>query len=100
MRHNSKFKDVQACRKRNYMYCFTESLTTAFFSHFLKVYITIDDINDNCPEFLNGLYFGTVPESAEDGTSIIDVIATDKDQGLNAQIVYTIKQNSITSSGL
>ncbi|RUS73609.1 hypothetical protein EGW08_018632 [Elysia chlorotica] len=66
----------------------------------VPVYITIDDINDNCPEFLNRVYTGTVPESADGDTSIIDVIATDKDEGINAQIVYAIKPGSLNPPDL
>ncbi|GFO04281.1 cadherin-87a [Plakobranchus ocellatus] len=61
----------------------------------VPVYITIKDINDNCPIFTqrNG-YSGTVPESAEPDTSIIDLIASDRDEGPNAQIVFAIKPGS------
>ncbi|GFR67788.1 cadherin-87A, partial [Elysia marginata] len=60
----------------------------------VPVYISIQDVNDNCPVFRERFYTGTVPESSEEDTSIIDIIATDKDEGINAEIVYAIKPNS------
>ena len=48
------------------------------------------DINDNPPEFEMATYTVTVDESASVGMSIVDVFATSKDAGVNAEITYGI----------
>ncbi|CAL1530727.1 unnamed protein product [Lymnaea stagnalis] len=64
----------------------------------VPVYISILDVNDNCPIFSKTHYEGKVPESAGAGTNVIDLVATDADEGINAEIVYTISGGN--SSGL
>jgi hypothetical protein len=56
--------------------------------------IDILDINDNVPIFGKSIYRKTVPEDTSPGTSIIQVIATDKDAGENARITYAIDSDS------
>ncbi|KTG39169.1 hypothetical protein cypCar_00009522 [Cyprinus carpio] len=51
----------------------------------LTVYIA--DANDNAPQFLqDGGYQARIPENTPIGTEVIQVEATDKDQGLNGQL--------------
>lgn len=52
--------------------------------------MTVSDINDNTPEFVNSPYSVTIAESLSGGSSVVHISATDKDLGTNAEIVYTL----------
>uniref|UniRef100_A0A669B5Q7 Cadherin-10 n=1 Tax=Oreochromis niloticus TaxID=8128 RepID=A0A669B5Q7_ORENI len=57
--------------------------------------IKIHDINDNAPKFAKEIYFASVPEMSEVGTSVATVTATDADDqtyGNSAKLVYSILQ--------
>ncbi|XP_051796456.1 cadherin-10a isoform X1 [Acanthochromis polyacanthus] len=57
--------------------------------------IKIHDINDNAPKFAKEIYFASVPEMSEVGTSVVTVTATDADDqtyGNSAKLVYSILQ--------
>ncbi|KAM3860834.1 cadherin-10-like isoform 1-T1 [Diretmus argenteus] len=57
--------------------------------------IKIHDINDNEPKFAKEIYFASVPEMSEVGTSVVTVTATDADDqtyGNSAKLVYSILQ--------
>uniref|UniRef100_A0AAQ6I9T1 Cadherin-10 n=1 Tax=Anabas testudineus TaxID=64144 RepID=A0AAQ6I9T1_ANATE len=57
--------------------------------------IKIHDINDNEPKFAREIYFASVPEMSEVGTSVVTVTATDADDqtyGNSAKLVYSILQ--------
>uniref|UniRef100_A0A665X1F5 Cadherin-10-like n=1 Tax=Echeneis naucrates TaxID=173247 RepID=A0A665X1F5_ECHNA len=57
--------------------------------------IKIHDINDNAPKFAKDIYFASVPEMSEVGTSVVTVTATDADDqtyGNSAKLVYSILQ--------
>ncbi|KAA0196529.1 hypothetical protein HAZT_HAZT009458 [Hyalella azteca] len=56
------------------------------------VNITIQDMNDNQPIFIQSRYFATVPENATIGTSVLEVLATDTDAGENGRISYSINR--------
>ncbi|TRY60847.1 hypothetical protein DNTS_021639 [Danionella cerebrum] len=70
----------------------------------LTVYIA--DANDNSPQFLqDGGYQVRIPENTPIGTEVIQVEATDKDQGLNGEIQYSLLTSTSqfginTSSGI
>ncbi|XP_050928277.1 protocadherin alpha-4 isoform X29 [Lates calcarifer] len=53
--------------------------------------ITVDvlDVNDNSPVYTKELYSATVKENVPVGTVIIQVNATDLDQGANGEIIYS-----------
>ncbi|XP_077398228.1 protocadherin Fat 3a isoform X4 [Festucalex cinctus] len=54
----------------------------------LTVYIL--DANDNAPQFLQeGGYRMIIPENTAIGTDVIQVEATDKDHGLNGEVLYS-----------
>ena len=56
-----------------------------------SVIITVADINDNAPVFVPGDYFFTVSVSdISTNSSLVQVMATDQDTGVNAQISYSI----------
>ncbi|XP_068604150.1 cadherin-10a [Brachionichthys hirsutus] len=57
--------------------------------------IKIHDINDNEPKFAKEIYFASVPEMSEVGTSVVTVTANDADDqtyGNSAKLVYSILQ--------
>ena len=51
------------------------------------VEIVIVDVNDNKPLFTQTNYHGSVREDSIPGTSILEILATDRDQDLNGRIV-------------
>ncbi|KAK4297732.1 hypothetical protein Pmani_029851, partial [Petrolisthes manimaculis] len=55
-----------------------------------KVNIYITDVNDNPPKFLRKPYRAQVPEGSTLNTQVIRISATDADEGLNGDIVYSI----------
>ncbi|XP_048580487.1 cadherin-23-like isoform X2 [Nematostella vectensis] len=56
----------------------------------VPVYVTIVDVNDNQPVFANKLYSTSISESALNGSSVIQVAATDADTGINSRLTYRI----------
>ncbi|XP_030595814.1 protocadherin alpha-2-like [Archocentrus centrarchus] len=55
----------------------------------LKIVVYVMDINDNSPVFSQPLYQAQVTENAQFQTSIVTVSATDLDEGINSEIVYS-----------
>ncbi|NWT02465.1 CAD19 protein, partial [Mionectes macconnelli] len=57
--------------------------------------IKVRDVNDHEPQFLDGPYVATVPEMSPEGTSVIQVTATDGDDpsyGNSARLLYSLIQ--------
>ncbi|XP_006795033.1 cadherin-7 [Neolamprologus brichardi] len=57
--------------------------------------ITVQDINDNVPQFQNEPYVSSIPEMCPIGTTVAQVTATDADDpmfGNNAKLIYSILQ--------
>uniref|UniRef100_A0AC11C9G5 Cadherin 19 n=1 Tax=Ovis aries TaxID=9940 RepID=A0AC11C9G5_SHEEP len=61
-----------------------------------SVLIKLSDVNDNKPIFKDSLYRLTVSESAPVGTSIGKIMAYDRDIGENAEMDYSIEDDSGT----
>ncbi|XP_034851986.1 cadherin-19 isoform X1 [Mirounga leonina] len=61
-----------------------------------SVLIKLSDVNDNKPIFKERLYRLTVSESAPAGTSIGKIMAYDNDIGENAEMDYSIEDDSQT----
>ena len=55
-----------------------------------QVYIEVGDINDNDPVFDPVNYTVSVYENSPVGTPLINVTATDADNGQNAKITYSV----------
>ena len=53
--------------------------------------ITIQDINDNNPQFNATRYRGEIIENAPPGTFVVAATATDRDSGTNGQLSYTLE---------
>ncbi|XP_047196502.1 protocadherin alpha-3-like [Hippoglossus stenolepis] len=56
-----------------------------------QLIINVLDINDNIPIFSETLYKTRIPENTPVGTTVIAVNATDADEGLNSEIVYSLR---------
>ncbi|NXA36649.1 CAD23 protein, partial [Eudromia elegans] len=54
------------------------------------VYVTVLDVNDNRPIFLQSSYEASVPEDIAAASSIVQVEATDADEGANGRVWYRI----------
>lgn len=61
--------------------------------------LEVTDINDNAPEFEQQVYHANVMEVSDPGTSVIQVIANDKDEGNNSAITYSLLESPDTHSG-
>ncbi|XP_042318156.1 protocadherin gamma-B1-like [Sceloporus undulatus] len=53
-----------------------------------QIWINITDANDNPPIFMQDIYKVSMQESVPVGSLLLQVAATDKDDGINAQIEY------------
>ncbi|XP_071128543.1 cadherin-87A-like isoform X4 [Mytilus edulis] len=65
----------------------------------VRVYISLDDINDNPPVFTQSNYVATIIETVPVGIQVLQVFATDADIGYNAEIAYTITNNTGDPNG-
>ncbi|NXU52532.1 CADN protein, partial [Turnix velox] len=61
---------------------------------FTTVYVNITDVNDNVPFFVSSNYEVSVPEGADVGTSVVQVLATDLDSGLHGEVHYLILKDA------
>lgn len=53
--------------------------------------MAVEDSNDNVPYFTSTVYDAVAYESSPIGTSVLQVTALDKDNGINGQLTYTIQ---------
>eukprot|EP00118_Oscarella_pearsei_P012437 m.91691 g.91691 ORF g.91691 m.91691 type:complete len:1711 (+) comp36705_c0_seq1:99-5231(+) len=54
------------------------------------VVVTISDVNDNAPKFIQKSYAANVSESAPIGTTVVQISAVDIDAGSNSKLTYSI----------
>ena len=57
------------------------------------------DANDNSPQFESSSYEAEVYENEAAGSTVVRLHATDRDEGLNAAIVYRFTEQTMTSHG-
>lgn len=55
-----------------------------------KLIVRVKDENNHQPVFLKSLYIGEVSDSADTGTTVLNIQAYDEDSGLNGQVRYYI----------
>ncbi|EMP32162.1 Protocadherin-10 [Chelonia mydas] len=60
-----------------------------------SIQVRVSDVNDNAPRFSQPLYQVYVSENNVPGAYIYAVSATDRDQGANAQLAYSILESQI-----
>ncbi|XP_030648083.1 protocadherin Fat 3 [Chanos chanos] len=58
----------------------------------VTVFVQVEDVNDNAPEFTGLPYYAAVQVDAEPGSSIFQVSAIDQDKGMNGEVSYTLKE--------
>uniref|UniRef100_UPI0037E85444 protocadherin alpha-3-like n=1 Tax=Semicossyphus pulcher TaxID=241346 RepID=UPI0037E85444 len=56
-----------------------------------QIIINVLDNNDNAPVFSSSLYKARIPENLSAGKTVIVLNATDADEGLNAEIEYSLR---------
>ncbi|XP_037118459.1 protocadherin Fat 4 [Syngnathus acus] len=61
---------------------------------YLQVNVTIQDINDNPPVFEREQYQASVFEDAAVGSSVLQITASDQDDGTNAEIRYFLDEGT------
>ncbi|MEQ2213942.1 hypothetical protein XENOCAPTIV_024156, partial [Xenoophorus captivus] len=66
----------------------------------MQITVHVLDINDNAPVFTKSVYKTTLMENSPRGTSVITVSASDKDEGSNGDILYSITSSRQRSSDL
>ncbi|XP_041341968.1 protocadherin gamma-B1-like, partial [Pyrgilauda ruficollis] len=62
-----------------------------------RIRVTVLDANDNAPVFSQAEYTVRVPEDVPVGSTLVTVTATDKDEGLNGQVKYSLKKKKSSS---
>lgn len=58
--------------------------------NFVRVRVVVGDINNHAPSWNRRLIQGYVLETAEPGTTVLHLRASDKDRGENAALRYSI----------
>ncbi|XP_077518392.1 dachsous cadherin-related 1 [Amblyomma americanum] len=60
--------------------------------------LAVTDTNDNAPEFDQDTYHASVLEVADPGTSVLQLTASDRDEGRNSMLRYSIQHTPDTYS--
>lgn len=60
--------------------------------------IVVQDENDNPPEFIKSSYLVSIGENNPANSDVIQVIATSKDIGVNAEMSYMISAGNVDES--
>ena len=56
--------------------------------------VTVNDLNDNAPQFKQKVFSANVSESAPIGTTVARISATDGDAGSNGKVTYSIRSGN------
>ncbi|XP_073505800.1 protocadherin gamma-C5-like isoform X25 [Phyllobates terribilis] len=65
-----------------------------------SVTLEVSDINDNAPVFTQSTYNAFITENSDPGTLLCTVSATDLDEGVNSDLVYSIVESQIDGSSV
>uniref|UniRef100_A0A8D1CT19 Protocadherin gamma subfamily A, 4 n=1 Tax=Sus scrofa TaxID=9823 RepID=A0A8D1CT19_PIG len=57
----------------------------------VPIRVVVLDVNDHIPKFTKPLYRVSVPENLSPGTRVLTVNATDPDEGINGEVVYSFR---------
>ena len=57
----------------------------------MRVVVNVTDINDNDPQFVQSTYSEQVEENKYVGAEVLTVRATDRDDGVNGQLTYSVE---------
>ncbi|XP_040297206.1 protocadherin gamma-C5-like isoform X9 [Bufo bufo] len=66
----------------------------------ISITLSVTDINDNAPVFTQSTYNAFINENSDSGTLLCIVYATDLDEGVNSDLVYSIVENHIDGSSV
>ncbi|XP_039092088.1 protocadherin gamma-A8 isoform X5 [Hyaena hyaena] len=75
-------------------------LGTPSLSNEIHISLYVADTNDNPPTFPHASYSAYIPENNPRGASIFTVMAHDPDSGNNAQVTYSVTEDTIMGSPL
>uniref|UniRef100_UPI0037E8E1BA protocadherin gamma-A11-like n=1 Tax=Semicossyphus pulcher TaxID=241346 RepID=UPI0037E8E1BA len=59
----------------------------------MAIIVNVLDVNDNMPVFAKDTYSAVLKENSPIGTTIVQVNATDLDDGLNGEVIYSFGDN-------
>ncbi|GAB6033159.1 hypothetical protein CHUAL_012768 [Chamberlinius hualienensis] len=65
--------------------------------NYARVIINVLDHNDHPPIFMGDTFHGKIFETSAIGSSVVQVLATDKDKGENGEITYSILSGNMAS---
>ncbi|XP_053575604.1 protocadherin gamma-C5-like [Bombina bombina] len=68
--------------------------------HQITIVLDVSDVNDNLPVFLQSFYNAFIKENNEPGSLLCTVSATDPDEGVNSNLIYSITDNQIDGSAV
>ncbi|KAM9184591.1 protocadherin gamma-A5-like [Mergus octosetaceus] len=57
-----------------------------------RIRVSVLDANDNAPVFSQAVYAVRVPEDVPVGSTLLTLMATDADEGINANVKYSLKK--------
>ncbi|KAM5301566.1 protocadherin gamma-A11 isoform 8-T8 [Glossophaga mutica] len=57
----------------------------------VPIRVVVLDVNDHIPKFTQSEYRVSVPENLSSGTQVLTVNATDPDEGINGEVVYSFR---------
>nr|XP_019594578.1 PREDICTED: protocadherin gamma-A11 isoform X3 [Rhinolophus sinicus] len=57
----------------------------------VPIRVVVLDVNDHSPKFTQSVYRVSVPENLTSGTRVLMVNATDPDEGINGEVVYSFR---------
>ncbi|XP_073477080.1 protocadherin gamma-C5-like isoform X15 [Aquarana catesbeiana] len=66
----------------------------------MTVILRVSDVNDNAPTFTQSTYNAFVKENSDPGTLLCTVSATDADEGVNSDLVYSIVETQIDGTSV
>ncbi|XP_048187564.1 protocadherin gamma-A4-like [Perognathus longimembris pacificus] len=66
----------------------------------MHIALQVTDINDNPPTFSHASYSAYIPENNPRGASILGMTAQDPDSGENAQVTYSLTEDTIQGAPL
>ncbi|NP_291054.1 protocadherin gamma-B4 precursor [Mus musculus] len=57
-----------------------------------QIQVLVTDANDNPPVFSQDIYRVSLPENVYPGTTVLRVVATDQDEGVNSEITFSFSE--------
>lgn len=60
-----------------------------------RILVAVEDANDNIPYFTSTVYDAIAYQSSSIGTSVLQVTALDKDNGINGKLSYSLEAGAV-----